>query len=139
MARTRRLPAIPVRAMRCWTISCFCGPAKRRIAAGRQPRGRVDEGWIGHVLADAFFARPPPKSLDRNAFRPDVSAFSLHDGAATLTALTAAAVVRAADLLPQKPRSWIVAGGGARNATLMRMLAERLVPATVDPAAAVGW
>ena len=102
-------------------------------------RGRVDEGWIGQVLADAFFARPTPKSLDRNAFRPDVSPFSLRDGAATLTALTAAAVARAADLLPQKPRSWIVAGGGARNATLMRMLAERLVPATVDPAAAVGW
>jgi anhydro-N-acetylmuramic acid kinase len=32
-----------------------------------------------------------------------------------------------------------VAGGGARNPTLMRMLAERLAPASVETADAVGW
>jgi anhydro-N-acetylmuramic acid kinase len=32
-----------------------------------------------------------------------------------------------------------VAGGGARNPTLMRMLAERLAPATVETAGALGW
>ena len=32
-----------------------------------------------------------------------------------------------------------MAGGGARNPTLMRMLAERLSPATVETADAVGW
>ena len=42
-------------------------------------------------------------------------------------------------MLPQPPRSVIVAGGGARNRTLMRMLAERLAPATVETAEAVGW
>ena len=36
--------------------------------------------------------------------------------------------------LPEPPRAWIVAGGGARNRTLMRMLAERLAPATVETA-----
>jgi anhydro-N-acetylmuramic acid kinase len=41
--------------------------------------------------------------------------------------------------LPAPPRAWIVAGGGARNPTLMRMLAERLEPATVETADAVGW
>jgi anhydro-N-acetylmuramic acid kinase len=41
--------------------------------------------------------------------------------------------------LPQPPRAWVVAGGGARNPTLMRMLAERLKPATVETADAVGW
>jgi anhydro-N-acetylmuramic acid kinase len=41
--------------------------------------------------------------------------------------------------LPKPPRAWIVAGGGARNPTLMRMLAERLKPATVETADAVGW
>ena len=35
--------------------------------------------------------------------------------------------------------SWIVAGGGARNPTLMRMLAERLAPASVETADQVGW
>jgi len=41
--------------------------------------------------------------------------------------------------LPEPPRGWIVAGGGARNPTLMRMLAERLKPAKVETADAVGW
>jgi anhydro-N-acetylmuramic acid kinase len=41
--------------------------------------------------------------------------------------------------LPEVPRSWIVAGGGARNPTLMKMLAQRLSPATVETADAVGW
>ena len=55
------------------------------------------------------------------------------------TAFTAAAIARIVPLLPQPPRSVIVAGGGARNRTLMRMLGERLAPATVETAEAVGW
>jgi anhydro-N-acetylmuramic acid kinase len=102
-------------------------------------RGRVDEHLIARVLRHRFFGLPFPKSLDRNAFSLDVSGHSLADGAATLTALTAAAVVQAVDLLPRPPRNWIVAGGGARNATLMRMLAARLAPATVLTADALGW
>jgi anhydro-N-acetylmuramic acid kinase len=42
-------------------------------------------------------------------------------------------------LLPHAPKTWIVAGGGARNPTLMRMLAERLKPARVEGAHAAGW
>jgi anhydro-N-acetylmuramic acid kinase len=42
-------------------------------------------------------------------------------------------------LLPKEPRSWIVAGGGARNLTLLRMLRERLYPATVEAADVLGW
>jgi anhydro-N-acetylmuramic acid kinase len=105
-------------------------------------RGRVDEAFVKHVLADKFFALPYPKSLDRNAFAfaniglPD---FSVADGAATLSALTAASVARIVPHLPAAPRTWIVAGGGARNPTLMRMLAERLKPASVETADAVGW
>lgn len=105
-------------------------------------RGKVDEDFVARVLAHPFFAQACPKSLDRNAFAfaniglPD---FSVADGAATLSALTAAAVARVVPLLPQPPRSWIVAGGGARNPTLMRMLAERLKPARVETAHAIGW
>lgn len=104
--------------------------------------GRVARDFIDQVLDDPFFDAPPPKSLDRNAFayaNIGLPAFSLADGAATLSALTAAAVARAIPLLPQTPRAWIVSGGGARNHTLMRMLAERLAPATVETADAVGW
>jgi anhydro-N-acetylmuramic acid kinase len=105
-------------------------------------RGAVDEAWLARALADPFFARPPPKSLDRNAFAANVETLdelSLADGAATLAAFTAASVARIVPHLPQPPRSVIVAGGGARNRTLMAMLAERLAPATVETAEAVGW
>src|SRR5580704_15719340 len=61
------------------------------------------------------------------------------DGAATLTAFTVAAIARIVPLLPKPPKSWIVAGGGARNLTMMRMLRERLEPATVEAADALGW
>jgi hypothetical protein len=36
-------------------------------------------------------------------------------------------------------RAWIVGGGGARNRTLMKMLAEKLSPATVETADQAGW
>jgi len=61
------------------------------------------------------------------------------DGAATLTAFTAAAIARIVPLLPKTPKSWIVAGGGARNHTMIRMLRERLQPASVEAADSLGW
>src|SRR5213593_3537209 len=63
--------------------------------------GKVDEAAVARVLKHPFFATPPPKSLDRNAFRHWVTEEgrladkSTRDGAATLTAITAAAVARA--------------------------------------------
>ena len=111
---------------------------------GRAARaGTADEDAIARFLAHPFFAKPPPKSLDRNEFRDWVGANfddrSVEDGAATLTALTAAAVARIVPLLPRAPKTWVVAGGGVRNPTLMRMLAERLKPARVEGADAAGW
>jgi anhydro-N-acetylmuramic acid kinase len=102
--------------------------------------GRVDESWIAKALALPFFALPPPKSLDRNDFAAlKVGQMSPGDGAATLTALTAAAIARVVPLLPKVPKSWIVAGGGARNLTMLRMLRERLAPASVEAADTLGW
>jgi anhydro-N-acetylmuramic acid kinase len=105
--------------------------------------GKVQEDMIERLLAHPFFAAAPPKSLDRNDFRSWVgTAFdgaSVEDGAATLTALTAASVARIVPHLPRPPASWVVAGGGANNPTLMRMLTERLAPARVVTAHAVGW
>jgi anhydro-N-acetylmuramic acid kinase len=104
--------------------------------------GTPDQTFIDGVLAHPFFDLKPPKSLDRNAFAfgniglPD---FSVPDGAATLSALTVQAVARIVRHLPAAPKAWIVAGGGARNRTLMRMLAERLAPASVETADDAGW
>jgi anhydro-N-acetylmuramic acid kinase len=106
-------------------------------------KGSVDERAIARFLEHPFFALPPPKSLDRNGLRSSVGGAldhsSVPDGAATLTAFTAAAVAHAVSHLPRPPKNWIVCGGGARNPTLMRMLVERLAPARVESAGAVGW
>jgi anhydro-N-acetylmuramic acid kinase len=107
--------------------------------------GRVDEMAVARILAHPFFAKPPPKSLDRNAFHhwvaedEKLAGRSVEDGAATLTAVTAAAIARATTLLPRMPTGFIVAGGGIRNPVLMRMLTERLAPSTILTADAVGW
>jgi anhydro-N-acetylmuramic acid kinase len=103
-------------------------------------QGVVDVAWVTRALRHPFFALPPPKSLDRNDFASlALPAMAPADGAATLTAFTAEAIARIAPLLPKTPQSWIVAGGGARNLTLLRMLRERLAPATVEAAEALGW
>jgi anhydro-N-acetylmuramic acid kinase len=112
---------------------------------GAARRGGAARDALSALLAHPFFAKRPPKSLDRNDFREwvekhaDLAGKSTEDGAATLTALTAAAAARIVAHLPRTPVTWIVAGGGARNPTLLRMLAERVAPASVETADQVGW
>jgi anhydro-N-acetylmuramic acid kinase len=103
-------------------------------------KGRVDQAWVSRALQLPFFSQKPPKSLDRNDFAGlKVGDMAPADGAATLTAFTAAAIARIVPQLPKWPNNWIIAGGGARNRTLMDMLRERLEPATVDAAEGLGW
>jgi anhydro-N-acetylmuramic acid kinase len=85
--------------------------------------GVADEAWIARALELPFFRKTPPKSLDRNDFAAlKLGELKPADGAATLTAFTAAAIAKIVPLLPKPPKSWIVAGGGARNRTMLRML-----------------
>jgi anhydro-N-acetylmuramic acid kinase len=103
-------------------------------------QGVVDEAWIRRALELPFFALPPPKSLDRNDFAAlKLGQMQPADGAATLTAFTAAAIARIVPLLPKRPQSWIVCGGGARNLTMIRMLRQRVAPGTVEAAETLGW
>jgi len=103
-------------------------------------QGYADEAWIKRALELPFFALPPPKSLDRNDFASlKLGQVQPADGAATLTAFTAAAIARIVPLLPKVPKSWIICGGGARNLTMIRNLRERLEPATVEAAETLGW
>lgn len=140
-------------------IACDTGPGNALIddfmrartdrphdpAGVNAAQGDVDEAAVARVLAHPFFAKPPPKSLDRNEFREFVAreaalaGKSVVDGAATLTAITAATIAAVVPQLPSAPKSWIVCGGGARNVTLMRMLGARVAPASVETADAVGW
>jgi anhydro-N-acetylmuramic acid kinase len=101
--------------------------------------GRVDEDALNALLLNRYFGRVPPKSLDRNAFdaRP-VRHLGLADGAATLTAFTAASLARAREHFPEEPKLWVICGGGRRNRTLMAMIAANVESAVV-PAEAAGW
>jgi len=103
-------------------------------------QGEPDSDWIAQALDHPFFDRPAPKSLDRNDFASfAVDGMALEDGAATLTAFTAASIARIVDQLPNQPASWIVVGGGANNPTLMQMLSERLAPMPVVTGHDLGW
>ena len=88
--------------------------------------GKVDETRLARLLEHPYLVAPFPKSLDRNAFTYEIASdLSDADGAALLTAFTAAAVTCALDLLPRRPETLIVCGGGRHNRTLMRELALR--------------
>jgi len=101
--------------------------------------GTVDDRILQRMLDDDFFGRRPPKSLDRMDFGfAAVAGLSPKDGAATLTAFTAAAIAKSRDHFPRVAATWIVCGGGRHNQTLMDELHKRLeVP--VLPAEGMGW
>jgi anhydro-N-acetylmuramic acid kinase len=102
-------------------------------------RGRVNEAALLRLLSHPFFEDLPPKSLDRNAFSPNVvSNLSTEDAAATLTAFTASSVLRLFPHLPKEPQLLIVCGGGAHNPILVRELVLRL-PCKVTTADVMGW
>ena len=102
-------------------------------------RGHVDQAVLDELLKHSYFDRPYPKSLDRDAFSFAALAYSSpEDGAATLAAFTAQAVLKAAQQLPASPLQWLVCGGGRHNRVLMGNLRNALgVP--VAPVEAVGW
>ncbi len=87
--------------------------------------GSIDETVLGAMLDNPWFDQPPPKSLDRGDFTcQPARGLAAADGAATLTAFTAATVALALAHLPAPPRRIVVAGGGRHNATLMAMIAD---------------
>lgn len=120
-----------------WVLRHTGEPCDRdgRLAAA----GAVQPAVLNRLLENGYFDRAPPKSLDRNDFSAaPVEGLTAEDGAATLTAFTAASVARALPHLPAAPERWLVTGGGRHNPVLMRMLAAELaVP--VEPVEAVGW
>lgn len=106
-----------------------------RLAAA----GRVDEPRLAAALAKDWFAKPGPKSLDRLDFSLQlVEGLSPEDGAATLTAFTAASIAEAIRHFPERPAKWVVCGGGRRNPVLLAML-RRYLGNNVQSAEDVGW
>lgn len=87
--------------------------------------GKVDEGIVQAALRAPFFARPLPKAADRYDFdHVDVSTLGVEDGAATLCAVTARAVIEAVKRLPAQPTTLWATGGGVHHPVIMQMLGE---------------
>jgi anhydro-N-acetylmuramic acid kinase len=119
----------------------FAKPCDRngRTAA----RGKILEPVLRSALKEKFFRQPPPKSAGREQFgsayaRRFLATCRKHskrpeDAIATATALTAASIADAVRrwVLPRTasaPVDFIASGGGARNATLLAQLRDRLAP-----------
>jgi anhydro-N-acetylmuramic acid kinase len=102
-------------------------------------QGVADRTIVQRFLAHPFFAAKPPKSLDRDDFAHLLPyRLAPEDGAATLVAITAGAIAKAATHFPAAATRWLVAGGGRRNSTLMAEL-RRVLDGIVEPVEAVGW
>jgi anhydro-N-acetylmuramic acid kinase len=102
--------------------------------------GRVDESLLAELLADPYFALPPPKSTGRELFgaqyadpaidRALARGLEPNGVVATLTALTVRSIGDAyRRFLPRQPDQVVLGGGGSRNPTLRRWLGEALAPA----------
>jgi len=127
--------AIPAPEAACLAFDCGPGnaPMDDAIRARRGlPRdeggalaatGRVDAARLDAALSDPWFAKAPPKSLDRAAPAPDVAGLSDADALATLAAAVASGVALGFDHFPRPPVRLWVTGGGRLNATLMAMIA----------------
>ena len=86
--------------------------------------GQVDPDLAARYLGHAFFTDPVRRSLDRNDFRPPEGCdANLEDGARTLAHVTAAAILSSARHLPEKPKLYVVCGGGRLNRVIMGDLA----------------
>jgi anhydro-N-acetylmuramic acid kinase len=101
--------------------------------------GTTNDAALTKMLANAFFGRVPPKSLDRMDFGMDaVEGLSPADGAATLAAFTAASIAKAREHFGEPAATWVVTGGGRHNGFLMDQLRAR-VNAPVLKAEDAGW
>ncbi len=113
--------------------------------------GRVHEPLLAELLADEFLAAAPPKATGRERYgepyaqhvaaRAEAMGLSAEDVVATVTALTAEAIVLnyGRFVFPaHRVDEIVIAGGGARNRTLMDRLAARLAPRPVMTTADLG-
>jgi anhydro-N-acetylmuramic acid kinase len=103
--------------------------------------GRVLPELLAVLLAEPFFALPPPKSTGRDRFHLDWLQARLTPGQrpedvqATLLELSARCAADALKAQMPEARQLIACGGGARNGQLMRRLAELLPGVTVESSA----
>ncbi|WP_040488953.1 anhydro-N-acetylmuramic acid kinase [Fulvimarina pelagi] len=120
-------------------IAFDCGPGnalidqwlQREAGVPYDQNGRIaSEGGViddlaQRYLSSGFFLKRTPKSLDRFDFPvPMTEDGELSDVARTLCYVTAEAIARSRDHLPEAPKLWVIAGGGRRHPFIMSYLTE---------------
>jgi anhydro-N-acetylmuramic acid kinase len=107
--------------------------------------GNLDVGLLDALLADPWFAAPPPKSTGREHFhlgwldaRLGTTARRPQDVQATLLALTARTVADALRATQADTGRVLVCGGGVHNPVLLARLAAELPGVVVESTAAHG-
>lgn len=108
-------------------------------------RGRVDDALFARLLAEPWFALPPPKSTGRELYTAqwldaalDASRTAPADIQRTLTEFTARGIADAVLRWSADVQDVVVCGGGARNRTLMQALSRLLAPRAVVASDALG-
>jgi anhydro-N-acetylmuramic acid kinase len=120
-----------------WALAHTGKPVDEGGALARA--GNADKNRLARFLVHPYFARRPPKSLDRDEFASFMpQGLSPADGAATLAAMTVAAIADAQRHFPAPARRWLVTGGGRHNSFLMELLRQKL-EAPVAPVETAGW
>ncbi|HTB96952.1 MAG TPA: anhydro-N-acetylmuramic acid kinase [Terracidiphilus sp.] len=151
------LTAIPASESNARTIAFDTGPGNMVIDALAQllfgkaydrngavaARGTVRTPALEQALQHPYFKLTPPRTTGREQFGLDYASKFLalcrkysrkpEDAVATATAFTAESIAHSyaqfvAKRMKGRPVDYIVAGGGAKNPTLMAMLSERLEP-----------
>jgi len=104
--------------------------------------GEIDDAAVNTFMTHPYFQQKAPKSLDRDEFKKFafelVDDLSIEDGAATLTAFTVSAVMKAQEAFPDWAETWIVCGGGRLNKSMMSAFNAYLYGAVLS-AEQVGW
>jgi anhydro-N-acetylmuramic acid kinase len=107
--------------------------------------GQIDAALLARLLAEPWFALPPPKSTGREQFHLDwlearlgSTPLAPADVQATLLELTARTVADALQMTQPTTRRVLVCGGGVRNPALMARLCAHLPQAVVESTAAHG-
>jgi len=106
--------------------------------------GRVSLALLATLLAEPFFALPPPKSTGRDLFHLGwlqarlIAGLAPEDVQATLLELSARCVADALRAQMPSAKALTVCGGGALNGRLMQRLSDLLPGVTVESSAARG-
>ena len=102
--------------------------------------GQADERIVRRFLAQSYFKKAYPKSLDRADFNQvltELGSLAHHDAMATLLALSVGSIKLAVAQLDMAPAQIIVCGGGQHNKTMIGEL-QRALYCTVQTADSLG-